>query len=177
MICLFVYFCPRITLQVNMLTGCRIFHRIIESQWFGLKACIKDHLIPCPLPEAGAPLTRPSCSKPQPTWPWMLPGMMHPQLAFLFVFSVIWIIILNFWFSSYARWVLWILSVVYSGMIIIYSLVLQQFLSIKIILFSFTCTISLNIDKVWRLIAFVSNIFDDKVSGYLWFFQMQSNRD
>ena len=33
-----------------------------------------DYLVPTPLPWAGIPSTRSSCSNPHPTWPWTLPG-------------------------------------------------------------------------------------------------------
>jgi len=39
-----------------------------------------DHLVPHSLPWAGAPSTRPRCSKLHATWPWTLPDMGHPQL-------------------------------------------------------------------------------------------------
>ena len=34
-----------------------------------------------PLLCAGSPTTRPGCSEPHPAWPWMPPGMGHPQLS------------------------------------------------------------------------------------------------
>jgi len=33
---------------------------------------LKDHLVPTPLPWAGTPSTRPGCSKPHPTQPWII---------------------------------------------------------------------------------------------------------
>jgi len=41
---------------------------------------LKDHLVPTPLPWAGAPSTRPGCSELHSNWPWTLPGRGHPQL-------------------------------------------------------------------------------------------------
>ena len=32
-----------------------------------------------PLLCAGSPTTKPGCPKPHPAWPWMPPGMGHPQ--------------------------------------------------------------------------------------------------
>jgi len=38
-----------------------------------------DHWVSTPLPCAGSPATRPGCPEPLPAWPWMPPGMDHPQ--------------------------------------------------------------------------------------------------
>jgi len=38
-----------------------------------------DHVVPTPLLCAGVPTTRPGCPEPHPVWPWMPPGMGHPQ--------------------------------------------------------------------------------------------------
>ena len=38
-----------------------------------------DHLVSTPLLCAGSPTTRPGCPEPHPAWPWMPPGMGHPQ--------------------------------------------------------------------------------------------------
>jgi len=38
-----------------------------------------DHLVSIPLLGAGSPVTRPGGPKPHPAWPWMPPGMGHPQ--------------------------------------------------------------------------------------------------
>ena len=35
--------------------------------------------ISTPLLCAGSPPTRPGCTEPHPAWPWMPPGMGHPQ--------------------------------------------------------------------------------------------------
>lgn len=54
-------------------------YRIIE--WFELKGIFKDDLVPTPLPRAGTPFTRWSCSKPHSAWPWTLSMMRHPHLG------------------------------------------------------------------------------------------------
>jgi len=38
-----------------------------------------DHWLSTPLLCAGSPTTRPGCPEPHPAWPWMPPGMGHPQ--------------------------------------------------------------------------------------------------
>ena len=38
-----------------------------------------DHWVSTPLLCAGSPATRPGCPEPHPAWPWMPPGMGHPQ--------------------------------------------------------------------------------------------------
>ena len=38
-----------------------------------------DHPVSTPLLCAGSPTTRPGCPVPHPAWPWMPPGMGHPQ--------------------------------------------------------------------------------------------------
>lgn len=38
-----------------------------------------DELFSIPLLCAGSPTTRPGCPEPHPAWPWMPPGMGHPQ--------------------------------------------------------------------------------------------------
>ena len=38
-----------------------------------------DHLASTPLLCAGLPATIPGCPEPHPAWPWMPPGMGHPQ--------------------------------------------------------------------------------------------------
>ena len=38
-----------------------------------------DHLVSTPLLSAGSPTTRPGCPEPHAAWPWMPPGMRHPQ--------------------------------------------------------------------------------------------------
>jgi len=38
-----------------------------------------DHWVSIPLLCAGSPNTRPGCPEPHPAWPWMPPGMGHPQ--------------------------------------------------------------------------------------------------
>ena len=38
-----------------------------------------DHRVPTPLLCAGSPTTRPGCPEPHPAWPWVPPGMGHPQ--------------------------------------------------------------------------------------------------
>jgi len=38
-----------------------------------------DHRVSIPLLCAGSPTTRPGCPEPHPAWPWMPPGMGHPQ--------------------------------------------------------------------------------------------------
>jgi len=38
-----------------------------------------DHVVSTPLLCAGSPTTRPGCPEPHPAWPWMPPGMGHPQ--------------------------------------------------------------------------------------------------
>ena len=40
---------------------------------------LKDHLASTPLQWAGLPTTRSGCPEPHPAWPWMPPGMGHPQ--------------------------------------------------------------------------------------------------
>ena len=39
----------------------------------------KDHLASTPMPQAGSPTIWPGCQELHPAWPWMLPGMGHPQ--------------------------------------------------------------------------------------------------
>jgi len=38
-----------------------------------------DRVVSTPLLCAGLPATRPGCPEPHPAWPWMPPGMGHPQ--------------------------------------------------------------------------------------------------
>jgi len=38
-----------------------------------------DHLVSIPPLCAGSPTSRPGCPEPHPAWPWMPPGMGHPQ--------------------------------------------------------------------------------------------------
>ena len=38
-----------------------------------------DHLVSTPLLCAGSPTSSPGCPEPHPAWPWMPPGMEHPQ--------------------------------------------------------------------------------------------------
>jgi len=38
-----------------------------------------DHWVSTPLLCAGSPTTRLGCPEPHPAWPWMPPGMGHPQ--------------------------------------------------------------------------------------------------
>ena len=38
-----------------------------------------DHQVSTPLLCAGSPTSRPGCPEPHPAWPWMPPGMGHPQ--------------------------------------------------------------------------------------------------
>jgi len=38
-----------------------------------------DHWVSTPLPCTGLPTSRPGCPEPHPAWPWMPPGMGHPQ--------------------------------------------------------------------------------------------------
>lgn len=44
---------------------------VTESEWFVWEGTLK-HILSHSLPWAGASSTRPGCSKPHPTWPWML---------------------------------------------------------------------------------------------------------
>ena len=57
-------------------------NHIVES-WNHRMACVEkehnDHPVPTPLLCAGSPTTRPGCPEPHPAWPWMPPGMGHPQ--------------------------------------------------------------------------------------------------
>jgi len=53
-------------------------HRIMER--FGLEGTLYIISFQPPLPWADTPSTRPSCSKPHPTWPSTLPEKEHPQL-------------------------------------------------------------------------------------------------
>jgi len=56
-------------------------HRIIPQN-HRMSWVEKDHndqRVPTPLLCAESPTTRPGCSEPHPAWPWMPPGMGHPQ--------------------------------------------------------------------------------------------------
>jgi len=56
-----------------------MIHRIIESLhglgWKGPQCSSQSNPLLC----AGSPTTRPGCPEPRPAWPWMPPGMGHPQ--------------------------------------------------------------------------------------------------
>ena len=54
---------------------CHVDHRTV---WVGRD--LKDHLVPPPLPRTRTPSTRLGCSKPHPTWLWIIPGRGHSQL-------------------------------------------------------------------------------------------------
>jgi len=40
---------------------------------------LKDHVVSASLLCPGSPTTRPGCPEPHPAWPWIPPGMGHPQ--------------------------------------------------------------------------------------------------
>jgi len=53
-------------------------HRIISQNglgWKGPQWPSSSNPLLC----AGSPTTRPGCPEPHPAWPWMPPGMGHPQ--------------------------------------------------------------------------------------------------
>ena len=53
-----------------------------------LEKDLKDHLVSTPLLYAGSWTTRPGCPEPHPAWPWMPPGMGHPQSPWATCFTV-----------------------------------------------------------------------------------------
>ena len=55
-----------------------------------------DHRVSTPLLCAGSPVTRPGCPEPYPDWPWMPPGMGHPQPPWATCSSVITLCVKNF---------------------------------------------------------------------------------
>jgi len=66
---------------------------LVPFKVFALSTCLKNrehrmawvekdhnnHLVSTPLPCAGLATTSPGCPEPHPAWPWMPPGMGHPQ--------------------------------------------------------------------------------------------------
>jgi len=67
-----------LTLLTSAVSALRFSVRRIIN-WLGLKKDHNDHLVSTPLLCAGSPTTRPGCPEPHPAWPWMPPGMGHPQ--------------------------------------------------------------------------------------------------
>ena len=63
-----------------------------------------DHLVSTPLLCAGSPTTTPGCPEPYPAWPWMPPGMGHPQPPWATSSSVSPPSAWNFFLSAWRIW-------------------------------------------------------------------------